>query len=235
MSTAFYRLIKERDDFDVLLEPFAHYYWHKDRMLYDDIKNKYDSGEIPFKYIDIKNKINSLALSRNVFIKDMGYYVYDVIDNSFLQSMHNIFIIRDPKDAIASKYALDKICGYDCTFRDCGYEGLYKIYKKCKNFSTPIIIEAKTLAENPEKVLKTVCSKLNIPYINTLSWGKNNNQEFYTIWGKQYHKSIAESSYFCFKKKEYTENICNNETIKEFYQKSIPFYNSMLEDENIIT
>lgn len=79
ISTAFERVFVERDDFEVLHEPFSAYYYGEDRLSdrYADVEPQAENN-----YERVLANILEPRESR-VFVKDMAYHAKGVISSGF--------------------------------------------------------------------------------------------------------------------------------------------------------
>ena len=165
LSTAFERVFVERDDFEVLHEPFSASYYYSEERLSDRYRDEETKPE--------NNYENVLAevlrpRDRRVFLKDMAYQAKPLISSAFAARFVNTFIIRDPKYVIASLYKMWETV----TFEETGYEDLYEMYRYATRAGqNPVVVDAMTFSENPVGVLRTYCERLGIPFEEgSLSW-----------------------------------------------------------------
>src|SRR3712207_69410 len=94
LSTAFERVFVERDDLEVLHEPFSAAYYHgPDRLSY-----RY-ADEEPDPESSYENVLAEVFRPREkrLFLKDMPYQAKGVMGPEFISRFVNTFIIRDPK------------------------------------------------------------------------------------------------------------------------------------------
>ena len=91
----------------------------------------------------------------------MGYkHALPEFGRDWLKSLHNFFLIRDPKEIVVSWH---KVYG-KVTKHDIGIEELYNIFKEVEPFSarTPLVIDSTDLIKNPKKALNLLCSKFGL-------------------------------------------------------------------------
>jgi uncharacterized membrane protein (UPF0127 family) len=103
ISTAFERVFVERDDFEVLHEPFsASYYYSEDRLSdrYLDVEPRAENN-----YENVLAEVFK-PREKRLFPKDMPYQAKGVMSPEFIRRFTNTFIIRDPKYVIASMYKM---------------------------------------------------------------------------------------------------------------------------------
>ena len=99
ISTAFERVFVERDDFEVLHEPFsAAYYYGEDR-----VSDRFAGAESKPEY-SYERVVEDVFRPREerVFVKDMAYQAKKVLSPEFASRFVNTFIIRDPKYVLMS-------------------------------------------------------------------------------------------------------------------------------------
>ncbi|HEV2742057.1 MAG TPA: hypothetical protein VGV91_02770, partial [Rubrobacter sp.] len=103
ISTAFERVFVEREDFEVLHEPFSDaYYYGPDRMS-DRFADAEPKPEHSFE------KVLQRVLEpqdKRVFVKDMAYQAKGVLSPDFAGRFVNTFIVRDPKYVLVSLYKM---------------------------------------------------------------------------------------------------------------------------------
>ena len=225
LSTAFERMIMEREDFEVVHEPFAYIYYVLEKkapaigMIIDP--------EHPTQFEEIKNSILQKSQEKPIFLKDMAYHGYEYLmkDLEFLKNLDHTFIIRDPAKSIPSYYFLDPNIIED----EIGYKQQYHLFKKVTEISgkTPILIDADDLQNYPKEILASYCNQLNIEFIpDVLHWEKSYDQQW-DIW-KIWHAEVASSTKIHQSDiNQYQENVTNNNRIRELYEYSLPFYQKM--------
>jgi hypothetical protein len=166
ISTAFERVFVERDDFEVLHEPFsATYYYSEDRR-----SDRYADVE-PEAENNYENVLaNVLApRERRVFVKDMAYHAKSLLGSKFVANFANTFIIRDPKYVIASLYKMWP--GF--TLEETGFEQIYNLFRHATevNGEDVVVVDAMTFSENPAGVLSAYCDHLGVAFDpDALSW-----------------------------------------------------------------
>ena len=159
ISTAFERVFVERNDFEVLHEPFSASYYYSEERLSD----RY-SGERPKAEYNYHNVLASILKPHEkcVFVKDMAYHAKSLISPEFVSNFRNTFIIRDPKYVITSLYQMWP----DFTLEETGFEQLYRLFRYATEVDPEdvVVIDAMTFSENPVGTIATYCEHLNIPF-----------------------------------------------------------------------
>ena len=107
-----------------------------------------------------------------------------------------------------------------------GFKQQYDIFDYvCKNINNhPPVIDADLLRQNPEKVLKSFCRKVKIPWdVRMLEW-EPGLKKYDGVWAKHWYSSVMNSSSFKpIDKKE----IFLNENEKKIVKKAMPIYEEL--------
>ncbi len=165
ISTAFERVFVERDDFEVLHEPFsAAYYYGEDR-----VSDRFAGAESKPEY-SYERVVEDVFRPREerVFLKDMAYHAKKVFSPEFASRFVNTFIIRDPKYVLMSLYKMWP----DFTLEETGYEDLYRMFRYATDAGEDVaVVDAMTFSENPAGVLAAYCEHLEVPFTSgSLTW-----------------------------------------------------------------
>lgn len=214
ISTAFERVFVERDDFEVLHEPFsASYYYGEDRL-----SSRYADAEPRAEYNYDKVLRDVLRPRENrAFLKDMAYYVKNLIEPEFVDRFANTFIVRDPKYVLVSLYKMWP----DFTLEETGYEQLYRLFRMAQDLGQePIVVDAMTFSENPAGVLASYCERLEIPFRSgSLTWEQREVQRWDSWDG--WHEDAQESSGIEPAERRDPEL---PEELQEAYEHCLPYY-----------
>ena len=176
ISTAFERVFVERDDFEVLHEPFSDaYYYGPDRL-----SDRFAEAEPKEGHSFDSVLANVLApREKRVFVKDMAYQAKKVLSPEFASRFVNTFIVRDPKYVLVSLYKMWP----DFTFEETGYEDLHRLFKYATEGGEDVaVVDAMTFSENPAGVLAAYCEHLQIPFRSgSLTW-ESRDVEHWDSW-----------------------------------------------------
>jgi len=166
ISTAFERIFVERDDFEVLHEPFSASYYYGEERPSDRYSEVEPSAE--YNYERVLERILE-PRDKRVFVKDMAYHARGLISSRFASHFDNTFIVRDPKYVIASLHKMWP----DFTLEETGFEQSYNLFRYATevNRENVVVIDAMTFSENPVRILSAYCEHLGIPFRpESLSW-----------------------------------------------------------------
>ncbi len=214
LSTAFERVFVERDDLEVLHEPFsASYYYGEDRL-----SDRYLDAE-PEPQHSYQNVLAEVLKPRQkrVFLKDMAYQAKGVMGPGFISNFVNTFIIRDPKYVLTSLYKMWP----DFTLEETGYEELYWAFRYATEAGEdPVVVDAMTFSENPVGILSVYCERLRIPFrANSLSWEPGGVEEW-KDW-EEWHEAAQQSTGI---KRAERRDPTLPEALQEAYEHCLPYY-----------
>ncbi|MEV6195898.1 sulfotransferase family protein [Streptomyces sp. NPDC051920] len=185
-STAFARMMTERDDRVVVHEPFS-------RVV--DFGEVEVGDRVARSERDVLAALGAIAARRPVFFKDTTDFHYPALlaDEAFLAAATHTFIIRHPAEAIASHHALNPDLGRD----EIGFSRLYEIFTavQAATGSTPVVIDSDDLLDRPAETVRAYCSAVGIPFLpDALSWEPSMRPEWRST--SKWHRSTSETAGF---------------------------------------
>jgi hypothetical protein len=224
ISTAFERMMMEREDFKILHEPFSYFYYVEGEAA--TIGQQFVDPDHPRTYPEIRDYISDHAKASPVFFKDMCAHCHAPLaaDAPFLKTMANTFLIRDPAKAIASYHAMNP----DVSRDEIGFEQLADIFRKVTDAAgeTPVVVDAGDLEDDPAGTVRAYCKALGIPFMpESLTWNTGHKEEW-DIW-KDWHADAAQSSGFVKNMETFEKTVENNDHLKALYDYHLPFYESV--------
>ena len=192
MSTAIERIMRERGDFQCLHEPFMYdYYVHRQvrRMPHFEA----EKGR-PVSYTTIREDLVQRAEGRDVFIKDMSYYVMPAMreDSEFARRLIHAFLIRNPMRSILSYHRLDP----DVSCEEIGLEAQWRHFEWLRDAlgMTPAVLEAESVQAAPRTVLRAWWSKIGLDFVeDAFTWsGEEAPEEWEQVAG--WHGDVQQST-----------------------------------------
>jgi len=126
--------------------------------------------------------------------KHMTHHLLPEIDRNWLGSVTNCFLIRDPQEVITSYIAKNN----DPTLEDVGFIQQAEIFDWVQNRtgSTPPVLDAKEIQENPRRMLGLLCDALGVEFNEAmLSWAPGLRATD-GIWAKHWYKEVESSTSF---------------------------------------
>lgn len=222
ISTALMRSFENRPDTFVTDEPFyAHYLYNsqEEHPLWEKIIQK---GEINWDSV-VQIVTGDIPKGKTIWLqKHMAHHNLPGKNLQWIEKMRNILLIRHPRDVILSYNKMYEVKN----ITQLGYPQQIELFKILtdKSSSVPIIIDARDVLEDPARMLKQLCNKLEIVfYQKMLSWpaGKRKSDG---LWGEHWYRSVEKSTGF----QKYTEN---NDAIplkhKELFSECMSFYQQL--------
>ncbi len=130
--------------------------------------------------------------STHLFIKNMAHHLVD-LDLTFLEGHFVIFLIRDPRQLIASFAQVIQ----EPTMEDVGIKRQWEIFERLQSIHGKfIVIDSGDLLSNPEQYLKALCEQIGLDYrASMLSWPPGPIAQD-GVWAKYWYKNIHGSSGF---------------------------------------
>ncbi|MEP1032835.1 sulfotransferase family protein [Ekhidna sp.] len=220
ISTALMYAFAQHSKIKVIDEPFYAYYLVKTGLNHPGRDETIASmSSDPIEVID---QIHSLEKGNEiVFLKNMAHH-HEGLDWSYLKDIHNIFLIRDPKQLIASFAQVIT----NPTIQDIGLKHeadlLDYVQENCTH--PPIVIDSNDILKDPEKSLSKICRQLNISFQKQmLTWEKGTKSED-GVWAKYWYKNVHNSTGFT---KQKTSDRSLPEHCKSLHSEAISYYEKL--------
>lgn len=209
--------MRERGDLTVLHEPFSH-------------RANYGSTTVDGEVVTSEARLLEVlrGIAGPVFFKDTTDFHYDhlLADAEFLATATHTFLVRDPREAIASHYAMNPALGRD----EIGYAWLFEIFEAVRAASgrTPVVVESGDLVADPAGTVRRYCEHVGIPYLpSALSW----SPDMVPVWrrSEKWHASTSASTTFTAGRRDYRTSVDNSPVLAEFLRFHEPYYERLAE------
>ena len=208
----------QRSDTQVVDEPFYAMYFSKTDV---DHPGKQDvlKAQSPDEE-EVKAQIFSRHAKPVFFVKNMAHHIEVMNNRDFLSKCVNIFLIRNPKQIIAS-YAqvIDKP-----VMRDIGIEYEWKLFDEL-NDSKSIVLDSGLLLENPESVLKQVCERAGIAFQKEMLTWQVGPKPYDGIWAPHWYANVHKSTGF---EKQPTSERVLPDHLKPLAEEADVYYKKLL-------
>jgi Sulfotransferase domain len=217
MSTAFFRMMAERNEFRLSHEPFAELAAGRPARIGDQ------------EYGDAASFVAALGTGTPpVFFKDTSEYRHGLLfaEQPALLELTHTFIIREPRRVIESHYALNDKLSLD----EVGFEHLAEIFEIVRQHtgSVPVVIDADTLVQDPAGVVSAYCQRVGLAERpETLSWRPGDRTEWAAT--SKWHTDAANSATFTSSTREYEVTTENSELLAGYLRHHLPFYQRLRE------
>ncbi len=220
ISTALMYSFAQRSDTKVLDEPFYGHYLQKTGIDHPGKEETIASQEKdPEKVIRHFEELD--ADFDVVFVKNMAHH-HEVLDWNYLKPFKNVFLIRDPKQLIASFAQVIE----QPTMQDIGlkHEAELLDFVSANGAFEPIVMDANNILPDPEKGLNQLCEQLGIDFDPAmLTWEQGAIPEDGT-WAKYWYKNVHNSTGFV---KQKTSERSLPEHCKTLYESALPYYEKL--------
>lgn len=216
-STAFARMMAERNDRFVVHEPFS---------------LVVDSGEVKVgdrvarTEQDVLAALRATAAEKPVFFKDTTDFHYPALlaDRAFLTAATHTFIIRHPAEAIASHHALNPHLGRD----EIGFARLHEIFAavRAATGTTPVVIDSDDLLDRPADTVRAYCSAVGIPFLpDALNWQPGMRSEWQST--SRWHESTSRTSGFTRGAGGQAETVAADPVLRAHLDHHLPYYEQL--------
>ncbi|MEQ8703041.1 MAG: hypothetical protein RIC19_03930 [Phaeodactylibacter sp.] len=223
ISTALMYAFRQRNDTTVVDEPlYAHYLTHGQTEAVhpgasDILESQLNEGD------EVVRKVLMGAYEAPVvFFKQMTHHLV-AMDESFLQHMDNIMLIRDPRAIIASYAKVIPNPGID----DIGVEQQYYLFQKLQAMGTlRAVVDARQLLLNPPGVLRQLCTCLGLAFDESmLEWPAGPCPED-GVWASHWYGRVHTSTGF----QPYTERTYElPPALEGLARQCAPYYHTLFE------
>src|SRR5690606_6079326 len=158
ISTAFMYSFAQRPDTKVMDEPFYEVYLAKTNADHPGREEILRSMSVDER--TVLENIFSQKDQPILFLKNMAHHI-EVTNQDYIQDTTNRFLIRNPAHIIASyTRVIEKP-----TMRDIGIEFQYNLFSTLwRRGLRPVVVDTALLLEDPESVLRHLCTHLDIPF-----------------------------------------------------------------------
>jgi hypothetical protein len=211
----------QRTDTTVLDEPFYAFYLNKSGIHHPG-KEEVIGSQPTDEYL-VSGMIINETSKPVVFVKNMAHHLA-LMDAAFINKVTNIFLIRNPKQIIASYAQVIETP----TLRDIGIEYQYSLFNSLReNGQQPLVLDSGLLLQDPESVLRQVCLYLGIPFMSEMLHWQAGPKPYDGVWAKYWYANVHRSIGF---ERQPTSNrtlpahlVSLNEEAEYYYERLLPF------------
>jgi len=220
LSTALMYSFAQRDDFHVLDEPFYGYYLKNTETEIDHPATHEILRTMDLKEEIVVDSIQSLSGLKHVFVKGMAHHYINKRPD-FILKWDNVILIRHPEKLLVS---FSKVID-NPKLDDIGLKKASELFLFLKeNGRIPIVIDSDELMIDPERYLKKLCNKLEVPFTsNMLSWKKEGIPED-GVWAPYWYTNVHNSEGFQKQSRLHSKLPKQLEPVLE---KAMPYYNTL--------
>jgi hypothetical protein len=222
ISTALMRAWGNRADTAVVDEPFYAYYLRATAKQHPAAPEVIATGQTDWRKI-VAQLTGPVPNGKEIFFqKQMTHHLLSEVDRDWLGTITNCFLIRDPGEVINSYIKKND----DPILDDLCFVQQLEIFAWVQERTgrIPPVIDARDVLENPEKILRLVCSAAGVKFDKAmLSWPPG-LRDTDGIWAKHWYGEVARSTSF---QPYRPKNEPVPERYREIYQQSRECYDQL--------
>jgi len=194
ISTAMMRAWENRPDTVVWDEPLYAYYLSRTGIAHPGAGEVIAAGEPDWRAV-VARCVGEIPDGRAIYFqKHMTHHVLDEMGRDWLAQVSNCFLIRDPREVIAS-YARVRD---DVTVADLGVLQQTDLFDRVAALtgSTPPVVDSRDVLMNPEGMLRALCDALGVAFsARMLNWppGARSSDG---LWARYWYASVERSTGF---------------------------------------
>ena len=193
ISTAMMRSFENRDDTQVIDEPFYAWYLHT-----TGIEHPMNREVIASQPTDWRTVANTLSAERKdiavVYQKHMTHHMLPEIDLDWTSGLRNCFLIRDPVYVVNS-YAKKRDT---LTQDDIGIRRQFELYNEIADITEQQIpvVDAAQFLRNPERHLRALCTHFGIGYSEKMLHWPKGRRDSDGVWAAHWYEVVELSTGF---------------------------------------
>jgi hypothetical protein len=194
ISTAMMRAWGNRPDTFVIDEPFYAYYLRATGKQHPGVDEIIASSNTDWANV-VAQLTGPIPKARRIFFqKQMAHHLLPEVDREWLGAVTNCFLIRDPREVIASYIKKRE----EPALQDLGFVQQAEIFDfvRTRTSSIPPVIDARDVLDNPERMLRLLCEAVGVEFSKSmLSWPPG-LRETDGIWARHWYGEVAKTTSF---------------------------------------
>jgi hypothetical protein len=194
ISTAMMRSWGNRDDCVVVDEPLYAYYLALTRKPHPGMEEVISASETDWRRVVERLTSEVPGGRRNYYQKHMTHHMLPGINRDWLGKLTNCFLIRDPKEVLASYVKIVETP----TLEDTGFPQQADIFEFVRQQTgrVPPVIDAADVLRDPRRILGLLCDALRVAFQEAmLSWPPGPRATD-GVWAKYWYGEVEKSTGF---------------------------------------
>jgi len=183
-----------RSDTFVIDEPFYAYYLSATGKEHPGADEVIASGETGWQRV-IARLTGPIPDGKRIFFqKQMTHHLLVEVDREWLSTVTNCFLIRNPREVIASYIKKREAPALP----DLGFVQQVEVFDFVgrRTNSIPPVLDAKDILENPERMLRLLCRAAGVDFSESmLSWPPG-LRETDGVWARHWYGEVAKTTSF---------------------------------------
>ena len=194
ISTAMMRAWGNRADTFVVDEPFYAHYLQATGAEHPIAEEVIAAGETDWRKV-VAQLTGDVPEGRHIYYqKQMTHHLLPGIGREWLGAVTNCFLIRDPREVIASYLKKN----HDPTAEDLGFPQEAELFARVRTETgrTPPVLDARDVLENPERMLRLLCAAVGVVFTEAmLSWPPGLRATD-GVWAKHWYGEVERTTGF---------------------------------------
>jgi hypothetical protein len=194
ISTAMMRAWGNRPDTFVIDEPFYAYYLRATGKQHPGADEIIASSNTDWANV-VAQLTGPIPNARRIFFqKQMAHHLLPEVEREWLGAVANCFLIRDPREVIASYIKKRE----EPALPDLGFVQQAEIFDfvRTRTSSIPPVIDAKDVLDNPKRMFRLLCEAVGVEFSKSmLSWPPG-LRETDGIWARHWYGEVAKTTSF---------------------------------------
>ncbi len=194
ISTALLRSWGNRPDTFVVDEPFYAHYLIQTRVPHPGADEAIRSQENDWRKV-VAWLTGPVPDGKAIFYqKHMTHHLLPDIDRGWLGQVSNAFLIREPREVVAS---FSRVLG-EVRLEDIGYVQQMEIFTLVRQRTgrVPPVVDARDVLQDPPRLLRLLCAALDVDFTEAmLSWPPGPRATD-GVWAKYWYDAVLKSTSF---------------------------------------
>lgn len=194
ISTAMMRSWGSRADTIVHDEPFYAHYLTQTEHDHPGAEEVIAAHESDWQAV-VQQITAPLPQNKTIYYqKHMTHHMLDHIDLSWMRQMHNCFLIREPRQVIAS---FSKVIA-DPKIDQIGFPRQVELFRyvRQQTGTIPPVIDSADVLRDPRGTLSRLCAALDVPFDDAMLQWEAGRRETDGIWAKYWYAAVEQSTGF---------------------------------------
>jgi hypothetical protein len=213
-----------RPDTVVVDEPFYAFYLQATGIKHPGADEVITASETDWRKV-VSHLTAPVPNGKQIFFqKQMTHHLLPEIDREWLGAGTNCFLIRDPREVMASYVKKRE----DPALEDLGFVQQVEIFDfvRAKTNKVPPVVDAKDVLQNPERMLQRLCEAVGVEFNESmLSWPPG-LRDTDGIWAKHWYGEVAKTTSFqSYRPTDYEVP----EKLREIYERCRESYNLLFQ------
>jgi len=191
VSTALMYSFRQRSDTTVVDEPLYAHYLRVTGLPHpgaqEVLRSQDHDGEAVCQHI-----LHGPHPSPVVFFKNMAHHWLN-LPSRYLRDMTHVFLVREPRDMLASLIQQLPDCDVDAT----GLPAQVALHQDLASLGlAPVVVQAEDIRRDPKRVLTALCAHIGLPFeASMLSWPAGPKPED-GVWAPHWYDRVHQSNAF---------------------------------------